>query len=378
MDDWQTITLEAGLERLIDYRGKSPPKSLFGVPVISAKVVKNGRINQFIEQKIDPNYYYVWMTRGLPSIGDIVMTTEGPMGEVAQLDQESVKFALGQRVVCMRGKLGVLDNTFLRFLLGSPIQQGILSSFATGTTVEGISQKALRAIPIRIPPYPEQIAIGEVLGALDDKIDLNRRMNETLETMARAIFKDWFEDFGPTRAKIEGRATYLSPDVWALFPDRLDDHDKPDGWTHAKIGDFCTVVQGRSYSSVDLQELDTALVTLKSFARGGGYRRDGLKAYTGSYKPEQLISQGEIVVAQTDVTQAAEIIGRPARVISDGRYQRLVASLDVAIVRPSKAGPLNPEFLYSLMAHDAFVQHNIARSSGTTGMTSCKGSHTVI
>ena len=76
----------------------------------------------------------------------------------------------------------------------------------------------------------EQPAIASILGALDDKIDLNRRMNETLEAMARAIFKDWFVDFGPTRAKMEGRAPYLAPEIWALFPERLDDEGKPEGW----------------------------------------------------------------------------------------------------------------------------------------------------
>jgi type I restriction enzyme S subunit len=76
----------------------------------------------------------------------------------------------------------------------------------------------------------EQEAIATTLGALDDKIDLNRRMNETLEAIARAVFKDWFVDFGPTRAKREGRTPYLVSDLWTLFPDRLDDEGKPGGW----------------------------------------------------------------------------------------------------------------------------------------------------
>ena len=72
-------------------------------------------------------------------------------------------------------------------------------------------------------PLPEQRAIAHILGTLDDKIELNRRMNETLEAMARALFKDWFVDFGPTRAKIEGRDPYLAPEMWDLFPDKLDE-----------------------------------------------------------------------------------------------------------------------------------------------------------
>ena len=230
MGEWRQVPLEDGLDRLIDYRGKSPPKSPAGIPVISAKVVKGGRVVGPIEQKIDPNYYPIWMTCGLPRAGDVVMTTEGPLGEIAQLDENTARYALGQRIVCMRGKDKVLDNTFLKFLLMSQTLQNTLASYATGTTVAGISQKSLRSVPISIPPYKEQIAVGQLLGALDDKIDLNRRINETLEAMARAIFEDWFVDFGPTRAKMEGRTPYLASNIWSVFPDLLDDDGKPQGW----------------------------------------------------------------------------------------------------------------------------------------------------
>ena len=138
----------------IDYRGKSPTKSIEGIPVISAKVVKDGRILHPIAQTISADYYPLWMTRGLPKVGDVVMTTEGPMGEVAQLDEHTVKYALGQRVVCMRGREDVLDKNFLKFLLISPAQQAILHSFATGTTVAGISQKSLRSIANQPAPIP--------------------------------------------------------------------------------------------------------------------------------------------------------------------------------------------------------------------------------
>ena len=74
------------------------------------------------------------------------------------------------------------------------------------------------------------LGVSPQTGALDDKIDLNRRVNETLEAMARAICKDWFVDFGPTRAKMAGRAPYLAPALWALFPGGRDDDDKPEGW----------------------------------------------------------------------------------------------------------------------------------------------------
>ena len=261
----QTVRLEEALSDLIDYRGKSPPKSQAGTPVISAKVVKAGRILRPIEQTIDPAYYPKWMTRGYPRSGDVVMTTEGPLGEVAQLDDETARFAIAQRVVVLRGRPGVLDNTFLKFLLTSPSQQAILASFATGTTVEGISQKSLRSLPIQLPPYPEQRAIAKVLGTLDATLELNRRMNATLEATARAIFKDWFVDFGPTRAKMDGRVPYFAPNIWALFPASFADNGKPEGWVSGTLGDIARQV-GESVSPETLDP-ETPYIGLEHMPR---------------------------------------------------------------------------------------------------------------
>ena len=88
-----------------------------------------------------------------------------------------------------------------------------------------LNTSILSECPFVIPPADIQKSIVFVLGSLDDLIETNRRTNETLEAMARAIFKDWFVDFGPVRAKAEGRAPYLAPEIWSLFPDALDDED---------------------------------------------------------------------------------------------------------------------------------------------------------
>jgi type I restriction enzyme S subunit len=124
-------------------------------------------------------------------------------------------------------------------------------------------------------------------------------------------------------------------------------------------------VKGRSYKSEELVESDIALVTLKSFNRGGGYRPGGLKPFIGAYKPEQVLEPGEVVIACTDVTQAAEVIGRPAMVRRSPRYKRLVASLDTLIVRP-QSGSVTTAFLYLLCITDAFKDHTYAHTTGTT------------
>jgi type I restriction enzyme S subunit len=110
-----------------------------------------------------------------------------------------------------------------------------ISNSKTGSAQAGANANILSRYTFPLPPLLEQKAIASTLGALDDKIDCNRRMNETLEAMARAMFKDWFVDFGPTKAKMEGRAPYLAPEIWDLFPDRLDDEGKPEGWEMSSI-----------------------------------------------------------------------------------------------------------------------------------------------
>jgi len=188
---WRTLPLEESVETIIDYRGKTPTKVSKGIPLITAKIVKNGRI-ETPDEFIAEEDYEGWMRRGIPRTGDVLLTMEAPLGEVAQLDERKV--ALAQRLVALRGKHGLLDNRFLKYVLQSGIVQDQLKSRASGTTVLGIKQSELRKINLTLPPLPEQIGIGEVLGALDDKIELNRRMNETLEALAQSLFKSWFVD----------------------------------------------------------------------------------------------------------------------------------------------------------------------------------------
>ena len=118
------------------------------------------------------------------------------------------------------------------------------NEIASGSALPYLTQKDLQSIELSLHQMPEQIRVASLLGALDDKIELNGRMNETLEAMARAIFKDWFVDFGPTRAKAEGRAPYLAPELWELFPDALDDSDKPSGWRNGKLNDLIVLQRG--------------------------------------------------------------------------------------------------------------------------------------
>lgn len=141
--------MEEILEAIIDYRGKTPKKEETGIKTLSAKSVKKGYIDYSQCYYISDEEYKKFMVRGFPKVGDILLTTEAPLGLVARLDRDDV--AIAQRLLTLRGKKGVLDNDYLMYFLQSSIGQTLLKARETGTTVTGIKQSEFRKIEIDLP-----------------------------------------------------------------------------------------------------------------------------------------------------------------------------------------------------------------------------------
>ena len=135
------------------------------------------------------------------------------------------------------------DYLYLYYFFNSPPGLHQLDTIRRQVAVAGITGSDLSNLAFPIPPLANQRAIAHILGALDDKIELNRRMNETLEAMARALFKSWFVDFDPVRARLEGRDPYLKSEIWHHFPQALDDEGLPEGWRRATLGEIITVLE---------------------------------------------------------------------------------------------------------------------------------------
>ena len=222
--------LENLLDKLIDYRGKTPKKTLSGIPLVTAKIVKNGTINGYTEFIAEEDYDK-WMVRGFPKVGDVILTTEAPLGEVALLKEEKV--ALAQRIVCLRGKDNVLNNTYLKYYLQSGKGQKSLSARESGTTVTGIKQAELRRVDIEYPTYENQLRIASILSSLDRKIELNNKINADLEEMAQAIFKNWFVDFEPFK---DGK--FVDSELGMI----------PEGWKVGRLDEVADVVGGSTPS----------------------------------------------------------------------------------------------------------------------------------
>ena len=207
MKQWRQYRLIDILDKIIDYRGKTPQKTDSGIPLITAKIIKDGRIlppNEFIAE----SNYDQWMVRGIPHEGDVVLTVEAPLGEVAQLGNE--KIALAQRVVTLRGKEGVLDNTFLKYFLMSQVGQARLKARETGTTVTGIKQSELREVLIDCPEYDKQVQIASILRSIDNKIENNRQINDNLEQQASSLLSDWISTYPCRTYKLSDICKYAN------------------------------------------------------------------------------------------------------------------------------------------------------------------------
>ena len=357
--EWEVDTMENALSEIIDYRGKTPVKSETGIVTLSAKSVKDGYIDYSKAYFISESTYQKFMVRGFPRKGDILLTTEAPLGLVARLDREKVGIA--QRLLTLRGKKEYLLNDYLMYYLMSNEGKHQLTSRQSGTTVTGIKQKEFRKCLISIPPFEEQKAIAHLLSTIDEKIEVNNQINKILENIAQEIFKKWFVDFEFPNEEGEPYKSNGGEMV------ESEQGMIPKGWDVISLDKIVDVKSGYSYRGTDLSESNNAMVTIKNFDRNGGYKIDGLKEIIISerVKDHHYIETNDVVVAHTDLTQGAEIIGNPVMVLSKGKYNKLIMSMDVVKVTP-KDRDIDNAFVYCLLKTDKFKQYALGYVNGTT------------
>ena len=181
--------------------------------------------------------------------GDVVITkdseTHDDIGVPALVREDIPDLVCGYHLAILRPKPSKVSGPYLYYALQAQDVQHQFHSFANGITRFGLRKSDIELVEIPSPPLKEQQDIAHVLGTLDDKIELNGRMNRNLEEMAQAIFQDWFVDFGPTRAKMEGLDPYLPPELWDLFPDELVDSELgeiPEGWEVSELGEIIEIL----------------------------------------------------------------------------------------------------------------------------------------
>ena len=233
--------------------GSNLPSSCYkhkGIPVIRGCNLSIGKFRY-----IDQGYCFVdnivldKLSRSTARKFDIIFTKKGTIGQIGIIPKNALYnlYLLSSNQMRLRVDISKADPYFVYYYL---TQKNVIKKIIRDSESTGVPKTNLayfRSFPIKLPALSEQQAIAHILGTLDDKIELNRRQNATLEAMAQAIFKDWFVDFGPVHAKMEGRQPEgMSREIADLFPDRLDDEGKPEGWEWKTLDSILELCYGKA------------------------------------------------------------------------------------------------------------------------------------
>ncbi len=291
---------------------------------------------------------------------DIVFTKKGTLGQTGLVPENGPyeQYLLSSNQMKLTVDSRLADPLYVYYFVSSPesTEKIIRDSEATGVPKTNVTY--LRDFPIALPPLPEQRAIAHILGTLDDKIELNRRMNETLEAMARALFKSWFVDFDPVRAKAEGRDPGLPKHIVDLFPDSFEDSELgeiPKGWRVGKVGEFATL----SRDSINPAEFPDEV-----------FDHFSIPAFDEGWRPKTelgvRIKSNKFVVLSNAVL-VSKLNPRIPRiwlpVVRDNR--RAVCSTEFLATLPRTA--ISREFLYSFLSSDFFGGVFETLVTGTSG-----------
>jgi len=246
MTVWPVMTLgEAGVS-LIDCVHKTPKAQAKGYPYVGIPQMKSGHIAFEDARLISPEDYEEWTKKAKPQSDDVILSRRTNPGVIA-VDKTNTPFALGQNLVLLRSDGTKVYPPFLRWLCLSRQWWDQIEKFINvGAVFSSLRCADVPKFELPVPPMRDQEEIAGLLGALDDKIELNRRMSATLEEMARALYRSWFVEFEPVHARALGQSpAHMDPTTAALFPDRFGPDGLPKGWEDAEIGQELLILDSK-------------------------------------------------------------------------------------------------------------------------------------
>jgi type I restriction enzyme S subunit len=364
--EWETfLVAEAPLEIIDGDRGVNYPKQEDFAPSGACLFLNTGNVTttgfNFSDRSFITKEKDAALRKGKLKRHDIVLTTRGTVGNVAIFD-DSVPFEelrINSGMVLLRADQSKLLPRFLFQFVRSQLFKEQVAALTTGSAQPQLPIRDIRRVEVPLPPLSEQRAIAAVLGALDDKIELNRRMNGTLESMARALFQSWFVDFDPVRAKLDGRQPAgLDPETAALFPDSLEDSligPVPKGWAVQRLPDTIEVnprrllKRGTIAPYLDMKNLPT---------QGHSATEVNNREFSSGTK----FQNGDTLLAR--ITPCLEN-GKTGYVDFLEDNQVGWGSTEFIVLSPKS--PLPPQFGYLLARSDALRSHAIQNMSGTSG-----------
>lgn len=243
------------------------------------------------------------------------------------------------------------DPHFLYYLLNSKAVRQQIRGSASGTKIRHTAPSRIAAVRVRIPCLPLQRRIVGILSSYDKLMEISRRRITILEAMARALYREWFVAFRfPGHESLSGVA---------LPPERV-----AEGWEGRRLNDILTLDKGVSYNGAGLTDDGIPMVNLKNIMPGGGFRRDATKPYSGAYKLRHTVKPGDVVLANTDLTQAGNVVASPALIPRLGDSGPILVTHHLFAVRPALG--ISPLYFYHLMLRDDFKDFAKGYAIGTT------------
>ncbi len=296
MNGYPNIKIHEVCELIVDCVNKTAPKVEEATPwkMLRTPNVRNGRIDTDNCFYVTKETFEKWTRRAKLAPGDTILTREAPVGEVG-LVREAEGYFLGQRLMQYRADPAKMDGRFLHYAMRSPfMSQQFHAHGGTGSVVDHLRVPDCKEFLVPFPERPDQEQIASILSALDDKIELNRRMSVTLEDVARSLYRSWFVDFDPVHAKMEGRQpAFMDEATAALFPDRFGDDGLPEGWAVSSIYEVSRVQYGAPFksSAFNAEKNGRPLVRIRDL------KNQQAGVYTTETHPkEYLIQPGDTVV----------------------------------------------------------------------------------
>lgn len=356
MSEWHKEKIKNHIDMIMGFSFKSKDFSSSGVRLVRGDNVTEGTIRWG-----DKTRYWPEVTKDLEpyllSEGDIVIGMDGSKvgRNWARITKEDVPSLLVQRVARIRTKQS-LNQRFLEFLIGSDLFKQHVDSIKTGSSIPHISGGQIRDFEIPFPPLDEQESVSEILASISDKIELNQRMNETLEAMAMALFKSWFVGFDPVRAKAEGREPEgMDAATAALFPAAFNDDGLPEGWAVQDVSEAIylnpteKLSKGTIAPYLDMAALPTQgswpdMPIPREFSSGSKFRND-----------DTLLAR---------ITPCLEN-GKTAYIDCLDQGQICWGSTEFIVMRAKR--PMPSEYVYLLARDNAFREHALQSMTGTSG-----------
>lgn len=294
-------------------------------------------------------------------------TGVGTLGRVAQVASVAEPATVDSHVTIVRPDPSRISPRFLGFALRNA--ESIIESLAEGSTGQTeLARNRLAALQLSIPPPDHQTAIGDLFGALDDKIQLNRRRKNTLDLTIRAIFHSWFVYFDPMSMAKNECGPALSDSIRLLFGDHVVDsaYGKiPQKWGTAQLADHIEVERGLSYKGSGLCDSGLPLHNLNSVYEGGGYKYEGIKYYNGDFQKRHLLAPGDVIVANTEQGHERLLIGYAA-VVPEYFGPSGIFSHHLYHLRIKKSSPLTAQFLVQLLNSRPMHEVVSRYANGTT------------